>query len=174
LSQILSSLIVAGAVVWAAVFIGRALRPPRAAQGQADVVRLLALFAPALAAMKDDPRALLVWQPLAITARKLYPAAFAALDEASGATFPFTTDQIQSAHARWTTDWLCWERTHDAEYKLKAAAVEHEMADAAGSVYGRARLAAVEGEKLDRYQRRYEEYTTVSRALQALLPAASR
>jgi hypothetical protein len=170
---IVASLIVAAAVVWAAVYVARPVRGGGSGD-LADVPQLLTMFAPALVAAQDDPRALLVWQPLAVTARKLYPAAFAALDAASGATFPFTIDQIQSAHARWTTDWLTWERSHDGEYKLKAAAVEHELGDAIASAYGRARVAAVEGEKLDRYQRRYEEYTRVSRALQALLPAGSR
>ena len=37
--------------------------------------------------------------------------------------------------------------------------------------YGRARLEAVEREKLDRYQQRYEEYTRVSKALKTLFPA---
>jgi hypothetical protein len=170
---LLSSLIVAGAVVWAALHIGRA-PGGRDGRDRSETAELMALFAQGIVAAADDPRALLAWQPLAITARKLFPTSFAALDQASGAPFPFTIQQIQAAHARWTTEWLAWERTHDVEYKLKAAAAEHEIGDAANTSYGRARLAAIEGEKLDRYQRRYEEYTRVSRALQALLPPASR
>ena len=106
---------------------------------------------------------------LATTARKLYPKEFAALDHASGTTFPFSADLIERAHSRWTADWLAWERTHDGDCKLKAATVEHELGDAVDSAYGRARLDAVEREKLDRYQQRYEEYTRVGKGLQALI-----
>ena len=111
---------------------------------------------------------LLVWQPLATTARKLCPADFDALDRASGGRFPFSAEQIEAAHARWSADWLAWERTHDTEYKLKAATVEAELASSGRSALGRARLDAVEREKLDTYQRRYEEYARVSKALRAL------
>ena len=121
------------------------------------------MLAPALGAAERDPRALLVWQPLANTARQIFPAECSALDRAAGRTFPFTKEQVQAAHAAWTADWLAWERTHDAEYKLKAAALEPDA-----SPLGRARLDAVEREKLDTYQRRYEDYVKVARALQAL------
>ncbi len=52
--------------------------------------QLLALFAPGVAAVAEEPRALLAWQPLAVTARKIFPAEFAALDRAAGGTFPFS------------------------------------------------------------------------------------
>ena len=58
---------------------------------------------------------------------------------------------------------LAWERKHDAEYKVKAAAVERDLAASAGSPVQRARLDAVEKEKLDTYQRRYAEYVRVPR-----------
>ena len=93
---------------------------------------------------------------------------FAALDRASGGTFPFTHEQIQAAHARWTTEWLAWERSHDAEYKLKAALAEQELGDRLNSPSGRARIDVIERDKLDRYQQRYEEYTRIARGLQAL------
>jgi hypothetical protein len=89
------------------------------------------------------------------------------LDRAAGSTFPFTREQIQAAHSQWTADWLGWERSHDAEYKLKAASLEHELAlDATpgGSMVARARLEAVEREKLDLYQRRYQDYVRVAKA----------
>jgi hypothetical protein len=135
---------------------------------------MLALFAPGIDASRRDPRALLVWQPLASMARKLFPAEFAALDAAAGATFPFTSDQIQAAHARWSADWLAWERAHDGEYKLRAAAAHEELGERTSSAYGRSRLEAIEREKLERYQQRYEEYTRVSKALQALIGGTGR
>jgi hypothetical protein len=165
---LLSGLIVSAAIVWAAIAIGRQLAADREARAHDRAVRLLALFAPGLVAATDDARALLVWQPLAATARKMFPQDFAALDQASGGTFPFNATAIEAAHARWSTDWLGWERTHDAEYKLKAAAVEAEIAASGTSSVGRARLDAVEREKLELYQRRYAEYVRVSKALQAL------
>lgn len=128
-------------------------------------VQLLALFAPGVASAVADPRAILAWQPLAAAARKLFPEDFADLDRAAGASFPFSDEQIQAAHARWSAEWLAWERTHDAEYKLKAAAVEEQMKASGGSALLRAQLESVEREKLERYQRRYEEYTRVSKAL---------
>jgi len=126
------------------------------------------MFAPGVAATQADPRAFLTWQPLAKAARQLSPDEFARLDAAAGGTFPFTSEQLQAAHAQWTADWLAWERTHDAEYKLKAAAAEHELAASDGSPIMRARLEAVEREKLDLYQRRYQEYVRVAKALQTL------
>jgi hypothetical protein len=136
-------------------------------------VQLLSLFAPGIAAAGDDPRALLAWQPLAVTARTLFPEDFAELDRAAGASFPFSVEHIQAAHARWSADWLAWEQTHDAEYKLKAAALEEELSAAGGSAVIRARFERVEREKLERYQRRYEEYTRVSKALKALVDRPS-
>jgi len=133
-------------------------------------IELISTFAPGIAAAADDPKALLTWQPLALAARKIYPAQFAVLDQAHGAAFPFSADQLQAGHSRWTADWLAWERSHDAEYKLKAALLAHELGDTVHSAEGRARLNAVESEKVERYQRRYEEYSRVARALQSLLP----
>ena len=47
--------------------------------------------------------------------------------------------------------------------KLKAGAAE-----AAGGADVRAAVAAIEREKLERYQRRYEEYVRIGKALAAL------
>ena len=152
--------------MWSALRLARELASRKETAGD-QVARLLAVFAPAVTAVAD-PRAVLAWQPLAVAARKLFPAEFEAMDRARGATFPYTSEQIQAAHSRWTAKWLAWERTHDAECKLKAATVEHELGDQVTTPYGRARLDAVEREKLERYQQRYEEYTRVSKALQAL------
>lgn len=167
---VFSALIVAGAVEWARLRIVRELKAAREEAARGRRLQILAAFAPALGAADIDPRALLVWQPLARTARQLFPDEFAALDRASGATFPFSGESVQAAHARWTADWLAWERTHDAEFKLKAAVIEQELVESGSLPIVRARLDAVEREKLDRYQRRYEEYVRVAKALQAVLP----
>ena len=163
---LLSAIIVAAAVLWAGQRIAGALRSGRD-DGQS--VTLLTVFAPAVAAAVSDPRAVLAWQPLAAAARTLYPKEFADLDRAFGSTFPFSTDAIERAHARWTADWLAWERRHDADFKLKAATVEHELGGEVNSLFGRARLDAVEREKLDLYQQHYEEYTRIAKGLQALI-----
>jgi hypothetical protein len=169
---LVAAVVVAAAVVAGAMIIAARLAAPGGTQAQdaarARRLQLLSLFAPGISAAREDPRALLVWQPLATTARTLFPDDFAELDRAAGATFPFTSDQLQASHARWSADWLAWEATHDAEYKLKAAAVEEELRATGGSAVVRARLDSVEREKLDRYQRRYEEYTRVSKALKGL------
>jgi len=138
---------------------------------QAAVQQLLALFGPAAAAVQQDPRQLLSWYPLAKHSRKLFPAAFSELDAAFGGTFPFTKDQVQAAHARCSSDWLAWERSHDAEFSLKTAQVEDEIARAGGpaSPLLRTRLAAIEQQKLERYQQRYEEYIKTAKALAAFV-----
>lgn len=164
---ILSALIVAAAVLWAGQQIAGALKRP--AGDDAQAAALLALFAPAVAAATGDPRAVLAWQPLAVTARSLYPTQFAEFDRAFGSTFPFSPESIERAHARWTADWLAWERRHDSDFKLKAATVEHELGGDVHSSFGRAKLDAVENEKLDLYQQRYEEYTRIAKGLQALI-----
>ena len=165
---LLAAAAVGAAVWWSAQQIAGELRCASEDRARDRMLAIAQMFAPALAAARDDPRALLVWQPLAATMRRLHPAEFAALDTAAGGTFPFATEQLQAAHAQWTADWLAWERTHDAESKLKAAAAEHELAASGGSPIMRARLEAVEREKLDLYQRRYQEYVQIAKALQSL------
>ena len=125
---------------------------------------------------QQDPKQLLVWYPLAQASRKLFPDAFKELDAAAGGAFPFTKEQLKAAHARWTAEWLAWERAHDAEYSLKAAQVQDEIDRAQGppSPLLRTRLAAVEQQKLERYQQRYEEYIKTAKALAAFAdPSAS-
>ena len=165
---LLSSGIVAAAIVWGCRLIAGTIAASREAGLQSRTLQVLTTFAPAAGAGSADPRAILAWEPLARTARTLWPEEFARLDRAAGAAFPFGADRIQAAHAQWTADWLGWERTHDAEYKLKAAAVEDELGRSAGSSLLRARLDAVESEKLDLYQRRYAEYVRIAKALQLL------
>lgn len=131
---------------------------------------LLATFAPAVAAVQQDPKQLLSWYPLARTSRTLFPEAFRELDRAAGGAFPFTKDQIQAAHSRCSAEWLAWELSHDAEFALKTAQVQDEM-DRAGqpSPLLRTRLAALEQQKLERYQQRYEEYIRTAKALAAFV-----
>lgn len=162
-----SAVLIAAAIIWAGSRVARELSARRDAR--ASIAQLLAVFAPGVAAASADPRALLTWQPLAATARQIFPDEFAALDKAAGGAFPFSDEQIHAAHARWTADWLAWERSHDAEYKLKALLVEQELGDTLASAGGRARIDAIERDKLDQYQRRYEEYTRIARGLQALV-----
>ena len=166
---VIAILIVAIAVWWTGQQVVAELRTARDAAAQARSLAVLRWLTSGVAAAEADPRALLVWHPLAKTARRLLAKEFAALDLASGATFPFTPEQVQSAHAQWTADWLAWERRHDADYKLKAATIEAELAASGGSTIIRGRLEAVEREKLDLYQRRYQEYVRVAKALQALI-----
>ncbi len=154
--------------MWGTTVVVRELRAGREQAAHTRSLAIVQLFAPALSAVDADPRVLLVWQPIARAVRQLYPLECAAIDRASGAAFPFGRDMMSGAHARWTADWLSWERTHDADYKLKAAALQEEIASAGDSAVGRARVEALEREKLALYQRRYEEYTRVARALQAL------
>jgi hypothetical protein len=168
---ILAAAVISAAILVAAVIASRSRRgqvAPRASADESRRLQLLALFAPGIAAVAENPRALLVWQPLATTARAMFPDDFAAIDSAAGATFPFSREQFEAAHARWSSEWLAWERAHDAECKLKTAAAEEELRASPASAVLRARLESVEREKLERYQRRYEEYTRVSKALKVL------
>lgn len=167
---VLSALIVAAAIAWAALQIVVELRAARVGSGASErVATLLTLFAPALAATQQDPCAYLVWQPIAKAVRQLFPDEFATLDRAMGGAFPFTSERIDAAHSQWTADWLAWELAHDTEYKLKAAIAQHELAAKGGTGVARARLDAVERERLEIYQRRYAEYIQTAKALQALI-----
>jgi hypothetical protein len=168
-SFVIAAFIVAAAIWVAAQRIAIELRAAREEAARGRTLAILQALTPGIAAAQSDPRALLVWQPLARTLRETFPNECATLDRAAGGSFPFATDQIQAAHARWTTDWLAWERQHDAEYKRRTTELEEQVQTAGGSAASRARLDAVEREKLDLYQRRYQEYVQVAKALQALI-----
>ena len=139
----------------------------RARRRDAQVLGLLAIFAPVVERARSDPRALLAWYPTVQAARRRFPEAFTAIDQAGTGRFPFGSAQVEAAHARWTTDWLEWERDQDAEYRQKSEAIaaEHDLPADAASGAARTRLETLERERLERYQRRYEEYVRVSRAL---------
>jgi hypothetical protein len=169
---VIAIFVLAAVAYWSAQQIVADLKATRVEAARARAAAMLQLFGPALSETARDPRALLVWYPLAKLARATDPDVFATLDRAAEGTFPFRQEQVQTAHAQWTADWLAWERRHDAEYKLKAAALEQELGldvgTAGASPILRARLDAIEREKLDTYQRRYQEYAQVAKALQAL------
>jgi hypothetical protein len=160
------TLLVGAALAYALWRIGDEMRQQRR---EAALRHLLATFAPAAATAHLDPKQLVVWHPLAEASRKLFPDAFKELDAAAGGTFPFSREQVKAAHARCTADWLAWERAHDAEYALKSAQVQDEIDRAQGpaSPLLRTRLAAIEQQKLERYQQRYEEYIKTAKALAA-------
>jgi hypothetical protein len=168
ITAVLTAALVAGATCWAALRVAAQIRDARIDAARGRAVSLLETFAPAVAAASGDPRAVVAWQPIADIARKAFPDEFALLDRAAAGRFPFSAAQIQTAHAQWTADWLAWERTHDAEYKRRAVEAEEALKGSAASAALRARLDAIEQEKLDSYQRRYQEYVTVAKALQAL------
>ena len=166
---LIAAILVAGAIVWAVREVVGELAATRTEHSKMRVLTLLQTFTPGMAAAAADPRALLTWVPLAKTSRALYPQEFAELDRAAGGIFPFTSEAIQTAHSRWTAEWLAWEQAHDGEYKLKSATAEEELRASGGAPVMRARLDAVERQKLELYQRRYEEYVRVAKALQALI-----
>jgi hypothetical protein len=169
---LVAALIVAGAIAWGSIRIADELKETRREVVHARTLEVLRTFTQAPAEAAADPRALLAWEPLAKAARQIFPDEFVQLDRAYGSAFPFGAERIESAHAQWTTDWLAWERSHDADYKLKAAVVEEEIGRSAGSPVVRARLDAIEREKLEIYQRRYAEYVKVAKALQSLTSAS--
>jgi hypothetical protein len=169
-APLVAAAVVVGAIVWAVIAIRRDLAKLRSDVERGRAVQILTAFAAAMADAEHNAKALITWQPIAAGARRAWPAEFAALDALVGGSFPFSTDQIRDAHARWTAEWLAWERMHDAEYKMRIAAAERDVATSGGAPYERARLDAVEREKLDHYQRRYEDYIRVAKKLQALAP----
>ncbi len=173
---LLSAALVAGAIAGAAWFVGSAMSASRRESTSDRVATLLTLFAPALTIAQEDPRTVLNWHPIANAARRLFPDEFASLDRATGGRFPFPPERLEAAHARWTADWLAWELAHDTEYKLKTAVAAHDPTAGEGMATAvvRARLDAIEREKLDLYQRRYAEYVRTAKALQALIEADHR
>lgn len=142
----------------------------RASRRDAQILTLLATFGPVGERTRSDPRVLLDWYPIAALARLRFPEAFAEIDQDGIDQFPFGVTQLEAAHTRWTADWLAWERNHAAEYRQKAKAIEAELSQSTGTAShtARMRLDTLERDKLEQYQRRYEEYVRVSRALKEL------
>jgi hypothetical protein len=165
---VVAAALLAAAFLWGCSRIVASLDAGRDQASGSRTLALLAMFAPASTAAAADPRAVLAWEPVARTARQLFPKELSALDAAAGGRFPWGRERIQDAHAQWTAGWLAWERAHDAEYKLKLATIEDEIAHSEPSAVLRARADVIEREKLELYQRRYQEYVRVAKALQAL------
>jgi hypothetical protein len=69
-------------------------------------------------AAAGDPRALLVWAPFAIIARKVFPDEFNELDQASGGRFRLPGNISVGARAM-AADWLAWEQRHDSDYSSR-------------------------------------------------------
>src|SRR5881397_2309731 len=93
-----AGVIVAIAVAWSALTVARQIASARESAARGRALQLLELFTTAIAAADADPRALLVWQPIAHAARQLFPDECTALDRAAQSAFPFSRDQIQTAH----------------------------------------------------------------------------
>jgi hypothetical protein len=157
----------AGVIAWSVVHRSRARPVPSDDAAKARRVALVSAFAPAVAAAARDPAVITAWQPIAAAARQLFPDDVAAIENATGAAFPFSKEIVRDAHARWTTDWLAWERSHDVEFKRRVAAATPDPA-APMTAAARAVLDAIENEKLELYQRRYAEYVQVARSLQVM------
>lgn len=146
----------------------RARRERRRQHREQLAALLLASVGPAVA--RADGRELLGWRNVATALREILPDAVRTIERGTGQPFPFPREVVDDAHARWTADWLAWERAHDIRYRQQASALEAELRGSgeAGTASGQARLAALDDEKLQDYQRRYEEYVRVGKALAAL------
>ena len=126
---------------------------------------LVTVIPPSLAT--SDPRVILGWANSFGVVRRLFPMAIQRIEHVSGGPFPVSNAIIEQVHARWTTDWLAWERNHNAEFQEKSAALEAEAGTTGRMVDPdiRARSARLEDEKLQTYQQRYEEYVSIGKAL---------
>ncbi len=158
--------------VAAAGVANRHRREQRREHRERLVALLITTLSPAVA--RAEPRELLAWRHSVDAVRGLFPEAVATIEARTGERFPFSRALVEDAHARWTADWLAWERRHDTEYRERAAALEAELQAVDGddaAIAARARVAALEDEKLQTYQRRYEEYVRVGKGLIALTDA---
>ena len=147
----------------------------RARRRDEQLFNVCATFGPPLERAQADPRVLLAWYPASCAMRRQFGDAFAALSADPSKPFPWGPADVEAAHARWTATWLEWERHQDAEYRVRTAGIELQLdqADASAIPELKTSLQRLEQEKLERYQRRYEEYVKVSRALAKLTDSAS-
>lgn len=170
----LTLIVVAVVLAVAAAGVAERYRRERRRDHQERIVALLlTTFMPAVA--RADPRELLAWRTSADSVRELFPEAVATIEAQTGERFPFPRAVVEDAHAQWTADWLAWERQHDTAYRERAATLEAELQatggdDAAAAV--RAKIATLEDERLQTYQRRYEDYVRVGNGLIALTETA--
>ena len=167
-----ASMILATSFIALVVAVGVALllREMRHRHRDSTVLKLIGIFGPSIARVQVEPRELPAWAGVARSARRVFPEAFSRLDAAGRGSFPFSSQFIEGAHARWTAVWLAWEREHDLTYKRLASEVEVELAQASSEQARllEARFGEIEQEKLQRYQERYEEYVRIGKAFAAL------
>jgi len=142
----------------------------RARRIDAQVSTLLSMFGPVIERSRSDPRIILSWHPIGEVARQTFPEAFATIEQKWVEKFPFNSAQIEAAHAQWTAKWLEWENDHNSDYQRKEESITAELnpEDRESSNEARARTDRLEQEKLQLYQRRYEEYVRISRGLAGL------
>ena len=112
----------------------------------------------------------MAWAAVARAARNAFPEASARLDAAANGRFPFSRELVEAAHARWTAD--CWPGSGSTMSNTRSAVAAAEQAlDAAPADQAAAlqlRLAAINQEKLQTYQERYEHYVRVGKAIGAI------
>ena len=157
-------------VLLCSLFGGLIVRNLSGMRRDRQIQALVATFGSLAAQAREHPRRLLAWHPIAEQTRQLFPDAFRALESVDGKRFPFSKELIESVEAKWTAEWLEWERNNDTEYRAQSAAIEAtlEKAEASATQAARARLDTLERDRLEQYQRRYQEYVEVSRGLAAL------
>ena len=163
-----------GTLTVVVVLVAERARRDRRRQHREQVMAvLLASLGPAVA--RADGRELLGWRRVAGTLRELLPEAVRTIEQRTGQPFPFPRELVEDVHARWTADWLAWERAHDIRFRQRTSALEAELRECgeADTAAGRARLATLDDEKLQDYQRRYEEYVRVGKELAALADGGS-
>ena len=145
-------------------------------QDHQEQLMAVLLTGSAAAIARAEPRELLAWGATAKTARRLFPDVVAELESRGGESFPIPKKVAEDAHAKWTAEWLAWEHHHDAEFRKRTSVLEAEL-QAAGQEHapdGHARIAALEDERLQSYQRRYEEYVQIGKGLTDLLEGNSK
>ncbi len=145
-------------------------------QEHKDQLMVVLLTGSAAAVARAEPRELLAWQSTADVARRLFPDVIADIESKGGESFPIPRKVIEDAHAKWTAEWLAWERHHDADFRKRTSVLQAEL-EATGHEHtpdGHARVAVLEDEKLQSYQRRYEEYVQIGKGLMGLLDGNSK
>lgn len=172
---ILGSFLLSSCFLFALVVLIKSIRKH---QRQEILMQLFRMFSVPITQAQADPKVLARWSELSVQMRGLFPDIFRKVEASSGVPFPFSFELIESAHAKWTSDWLAWERKHDLEYKERIRAVESELNKVSESISDetsalRSRLNAIELEKLGRYQERYEEYVRVGKTIAELKDSVS-
>ena len=136
-----------------------------------DQLMVVLLTGAAAAVGRAEPRELLAWHATADVVKRIFPEVIADIESKGGESFPIPRKVLEDTHAKWTAEWLAWERQHDADFRKRTSVLQAEL-EATGHEHtpdGHARMAALEDEKLQSYQQRYEEYVLVGKGLTGLL-----